>query len=336
VSSQGSSLARPSDRPASVIGLRDRLIREARSERQRCLEVAEAAERRRSEFRGTCAVATQTDPVIISLPGSLLGGLSRALINGADGSVTPGARGLPSGCVTPVSSVNTACRGGASPFRQPYGAIAPGGSPSASSMAATPSSRPTGWSQQDDEEQAEALRTIQMLGQRSSQASDSGLKTMEDQLRRLRRNVAEVQEELASERSQKEAAQQQVLCLEYELDGKESSLQASERNLEKRDQDLQQAQNELRSAKDLGKRGLAGQHISSLVPGSGLAEEQRFPLWEARVTVMRDQLLERERQMELKDQHISRLLSVLRQHRNFVGDAEASSSPAGGDLSILG
>merc|ERR1712039_252362 len=36
----------------SVIGLRDRLLREARTERARCLEVAEAAERRRAELHG--------------------------------------------------------------------------------------------------------------------------------------------------------------------------------------------------------------------------------------------------------------------------------------------
>eukprot|EP00929_Paragymnodinium_shiwhaense_P064529 TRINITY_DN32314_c0_g1_i1.p1 TRINITY_DN32314_c0_g1~~TRINITY_DN32314_c0_g1_i1.p1 ORF type:complete len:345 (-),score=104.64 TRINITY_DN32314_c0_g1_i1:166-1200(-) len=41
----------PGTRP-SVISLRDRLLREARSERQRCLEVAEAAERRRAELSG--------------------------------------------------------------------------------------------------------------------------------------------------------------------------------------------------------------------------------------------------------------------------------------------
>lgn len=59
------------DNRPSVIGLRDRLLREARSERQRCLEVAEAAERRRAELRGLCNVAIQTDPVfVMNGPGS--------------------------------------------------------------------------------------------------------------------------------------------------------------------------------------------------------------------------------------------------------------------------
>ncbi|CAK0803656.1 unnamed protein product, partial [Prorocentrum cordatum] len=44
------------DQRTSVIGLRDRLLKEARSERQRCLENAEAAERRKLEARGACEV----------------------------------------------------------------------------------------------------------------------------------------------------------------------------------------------------------------------------------------------------------------------------------------
>lgn len=323
-SSPGGTPTRPSDRSASVIGLRDRLIREARNERQRCLEVAEAAERRRSEYRCTSTVATQTDPVIISMPGSLPGSLNGAFSNGvAPGSITPGASRLPSGCVTPVSSVNfSASRRAASPPRLPHGALAPGGSPSHASMANTPTSRPAGWNNQDDEEQAEALRTIQMLGQRSNQASDERVGKLDDQLRRLRLEVEAAQGQFATERSQKDAAQQQVLCLEYELDGKESSLQVAERNLEKRDQDLQLAQGELRSVKD-------AQAIRGIAAGTTVATE------EARVKVMRQQLLERERQLELKDQHISRLLSVLRQHRSLIGDSDDAPSHSLGDLSMI-
>merc|ERR1719181_355562 len=50
-----------SSQTPTVCDLRDRLLQEARSERQRCLEVAEAAERRRSEFHGLATVGTQTE-----------------------------------------------------------------------------------------------------------------------------------------------------------------------------------------------------------------------------------------------------------------------------------
>jgi len=49
--------------PPTVCSLRDRLLREARHERQRCLEVAEAAENRRVAFRGVTHASCQTEPV---------------------------------------------------------------------------------------------------------------------------------------------------------------------------------------------------------------------------------------------------------------------------------
>jgi len=242
---------------SSVSGLRDKLLREARSERARCLEVAEAAERRRAELRGACSVATQTDPVVFAPDGS-----SAAL---------------------PTLSVGA-------------------------SMALTNStSQP--WSSSDDAAQAEALRTIQLLGQRGDhgRVSESRATEIEAELRAERAARQELDGQMSHERSRKEAAQQQVLCLEYELDGKEAALQVAEGALECRDAELQKAQWQVR----LLQKGAAGTTNSE----------------EIRASALRQQLADRERQLELKDQHISRLLNVLRQHRSIF--VEEDSTPCG-------
>lgn len=59
--SGGPALSLEATSQPTVCGLRDRLLREAKNERLRCLEVAEAAERRRVEFRGLSHASTQTD-----------------------------------------------------------------------------------------------------------------------------------------------------------------------------------------------------------------------------------------------------------------------------------
>jgi len=244
----------------SVAGLRDKLLRDARSERTRCLEVAEAAERRRAELSGVCSVATQTDPVVVAPEGP--SGSSAAL---------------------PTLSVGA-------------------------SMALTNStSQP--WSSSDDAAQAEALRTIQLLGQRGDhgRVSESRATEIEAELRAERAARQELDGQMSHERSRKEAAQQQVLCLEYELDGKEAALQVAEGALECRDAELQKAQWQVR----LLQKGAAGTTNSE----------------EIRASALRQQLADRERQLELKDQHISRLLNVLRQHRSIF--VEEDSTPCG-------
>lgn len=232
-------------RRTSVTGLRDRLLREARSERQRCLEVAKATER-----RGVSHMATQTDHVVIM-------------------------------------------------DAAPTGSIAEGTSPS--------------WSYADDAAQADALRTIQLLGQRGNQSrgTESRVCELEAELRAERAGLQELDGQVSHERSRKEAAQQQVLCLEYELDGKEAALQVAERALERRDAELQQAQQQLRALQEEA----AERPFST----TGFANE------EARVHAFRTQLLERERQLELKDQHISRLLNVLRQHRSILAEEDSAA-----------
>jgi len=237
----------------SVAGLRDKLLREARSERARCLEVAEAAERRRAELCGACSIGTQTDPVSFA---------SEGVVGGASTPVTDGAF-------------------------QP-------------------------WNSADDAAQAEALLTIKLLGQHGnhSRVSDSQASEIEAELLVERAARQELDGQVSHERSRKEAAQQQVLCLEYELDGKEAALQVAERALDRRDAELQQAQWQVR----LLQEGAAGNNNGE----------------EIRVKALKQQLAERERQLELKDQHISRLLNVLRQHRNiFVEEDPAAYGTTG-------
>lgn len=244
----------------SVAGLRDRLLREARSERARCLEVAEAAERRRAELRGICHVATQTEPVTIM-----------------DGAMATTIVGAPS----------VTAAGGAS----------------------------LSWSAADEAAQSEALRTIQQLGRHGGRFTESRLADLEAELRAERAGRQELDSQVAHERSRKEAAQQQVLCLEYELDGKEAALQVAERALERRDAELQQVQAHLHALQE--------GTTASFLGGD-----------ETRVRALRLQLAERERQLELKDQHIGRLLHVLRQHRGLFPEEDSTACGSERSMSL--
>lgn len=122
----------------------------------------------------------------------------------------------------------------------------------------------------------------------------------------------ELEHQLSDERHRREAAQQQVLCLEYELDGKEAALQVAERALEHKNAELQQAVMQSRFSIE----GLSRAGSLSVYPGE-----------DHRLKTLRSELAERERQLELKDQHISRLLNVLKQHKNsiFEGDQLSNS-----------
>jgi len=246
----------------SVIGLRDRLLREARNERQRCLDVAEATERKRAEFHSTYHVGTQTDPVVImdASGGSGGGGLGTTSALGSSALFQPGM-----------------------------------------------------WSASDEMAQSDALRTIAMLGERGnqSQQSEGRVAEVEAQLRAERASRQECETQVTHERNRKEAAQQQVLCLEYELDGKEAALQVAERTLERRDTDLQQAQLQLRALQESNASIAAGHHTAHLSD-------------DVRCKALQAQLLEREQQLDLKDQHISRLLNVLRQHRSIFVDDDST------------
>jgi len=251
---------------STVVGLRDRLLREARSERQRCLEVAEAADRKRSSgLSATVHIGTQTDPVVV-----------------LDSSVAN--------------------------FDGPFG------SASSSAMLSSGALLPGIWNATDEAAQTEALRTIALLGERQGNHSDGRVLELEGQVRAECASRQELETQVAHERSRKEAAQQQVLCLEYELDGKEGALQVAEHTLERRDADLQQAQLRLRALQESNAAVATGY---SGGPGLG-AEDLRF-------AALRAQLNERDRQLELKDQHIARLLNVLRQHRSIFVEDDAAS-----------
>eukprot|EP00913_Durusdinium_trenchii_P030657 g28712.t1 len=141
-----------------------------------------------------------------------------------------------------------------------------------------------GWSEEDERQQQEAIRTIQMLRRRQSQDGSDG---------RMKERV--------EERSRKEAAQQQVLCLEYELDGKEAALQMAEKHLDQRDAELLEVK----------------QQLELLRAGDAAAEDA------ARIRSLRS------------ENHIQQLLASLQQHGNsLVGEGArlgATVSPSLGE-----
>lgn len=100
------------------------------------------------------------------------------------------------------------------------------------------------------------------------------------------------------------------MCLEHELDSKEAAVQAVERALERKDADLQRLQLKLRTA-----QAAATEEVGLTVSGRGRVSE------EAQIKALKGQLDERERQIALKDHHITRLMTVLRQNRG-VGEED--------------
>eukprot|EP00747_Dinoflagellata_sp_TGD_P184265 gnl/TRDRNA2_/TRDRNA2_39737_c0_seq1.p1 gnl/TRDRNA2_/TRDRNA2_39737_c0~~gnl/TRDRNA2_/TRDRNA2_39737_c0_seq1.p1 ORF type:complete len:258 (-),score=48.86 gnl/TRDRNA2_/TRDRNA2_39737_c0_seq1:16-690(-) len=156
------------------------------------------------------------------------------------------------------------------------------------------------WSTSDDANQMEAIRMIQLLGKRGT-AQDGGARRAadtEDLIRREREACKELGTSISQEISRTQAAQQQVLCLEAEMDAKESCIQATERALERKSADVDCLQRQLRILHE-GRAARRGSQ--SEVPNA--SEE-----------VLKQQLAEHNRRLEMKDQHIVRLINVLRQH----------------------
>jgi len=149
------------------------------------------------------------------------------------------------------------------------------------------------WTRADDEAQTEALRRIELLRSRGpvKSAAKEDLTTLEDRLAVERRLRQDAEKQLAQERMKREATQQQVMCLEYELDGKETQLQEAERQLEQRE--VQQPMEQ------------------SIVIGS-----------EDVMRGLRTELEDKDRQLELKENEIKHLLSVLNQHGSTAYAAE--------------
>mmetsp|Transcript_40113 Transcript_40113/g.92162 ORF Transcript_40113/g.92162 Transcript_40113/m.92162 type:complete len:267 (+) Transcript_40113:83-883(+) len=158
-------------------------------------------------------------------------------------------------------------------------------------------SHPT-WSSADDAAQEEALQAVRRLGRHRSGASDSEarLLQLEAELLAEQQGREDTKLHLSQENNRLAAAQEQVLCLERELDEKDMELQDTERELEFKDRDLQQAMMQLQMMQEE-----ANMHASH-----HMSED------DVRYKAMRVRLLERERQLELKDQHIARLHAVLR------------------------
>merc|ERR1712151_261329 len=169
------------------------------------------------------------------------------------------------------------------------GVISESGNASSStptSLVGTQNAAKAAWSAEDEAAQNEAIRTIQLLkesGGQNRRATEGRMQDLEAELRAEQAGRQECETQAAHERSRKEAAQQQVLCLEYELDGKEAALSVAERALERRDADLQQAQLHIRALQD---------GAMALPTSGGVSND------EPRIRALRAQLVERERQLE--------------------------------------
>jgi len=163
------------------------------------------------------------------------------------------------------------------------------------------------WDRNDDAAQAEAIRTLQMLSQRDKQPIDQDrVEVLQAELRAERQSCRGLDEQLAQAKINKEAAKQQVLCLEDELDGKEAALQVAQLALDQREEDLK------------------------LVRGRLMSLEAASSAMAPTCDELRARLLERERQLALKDQHISRLLGILAaSHRRLGGGEEDKSTACG-------
>mmetsp|Transcript_6648 Transcript_6648/g.14505 ORF Transcript_6648/g.14505 Transcript_6648/m.14505 type:complete len:278 (-) Transcript_6648:47-880(-) len=267
-----------------VLDMRDRLLREAQqalSAQQRGgLPPTEAAQYRYTSLlsgarRETAAV--QTDPVIIEDRVASLGTQSFAL----------GTHSLGPQVFDRSTAYDPTGAGGRSPVRT-------------QSLAAS-----TPWTPLDDAAQAEALQIIQLLASQRSGASDSEvhLQQLEVQLAAEQQSREDTKLQLSQENHRLAAAQEQVLCLERELDEKEMELQVTEKELDQTERELQQVMLQLQTMKD-EERALYSPQL--LQNNNQLLEE------DVRYKAMRVRLLERERQLELKDQHIARLQAVMR------------------------
>jgi hypothetical protein len=159
-------------------------------------------------------------------------------------------------------------------------------------------------SDKEDEAQAEALELLKVLGQRNTMSGEavSKIVELEHALAEERRQKEELRQELEYERARSKAAQQQVICLEYELDSKEAALQVVEHALEQRDQDLE--------------RALAQQQLQNILAQPCIVDDGRF--WQ--------RVLERKHDVGLKESHIAKLVSLLPPNSSKEDDAVTLSS----------
>mmetsp|Transcript_19323 Transcript_19323/g.54617 ORF Transcript_19323/g.54617 Transcript_19323/m.54617 type:complete len:263 (+) Transcript_19323:62-850(+) len=156
------------------------------------------------------------------------------------------------------------------------------------------------WSRADEEAQAEAVQAIRLLSHRGP--------GLEPRVAGLEEELLGVYAQLRDESALRVAAQEQVRCLEYELDGKEACLQAMASAFEQCNSELQQARSQLSASQA---------KVAEPAP-STTDREPHIKLIEAKVQAQ-------EFQLQLKEQHISRLMSVLRHHHSFHGEADSTT-----------
>mmetsp|Transcript_39467 Transcript_39467/g.91598 ORF Transcript_39467/g.91598 Transcript_39467/m.91598 type:complete len:260 (+) Transcript_39467:59-838(+) len=162
-----------------------------------------------------------------------------------------------------------------------------------------------GWSRADEEAQAEAIRTIRRLSQQSSAEEMAAAGSVE-----LAQRLA--QEQLHRSVS----ARQQVRRLEAELDSKESAMQDLRRTLESRDKELLQTQQQVRR---LLWQEMQRERDEKPPPGVDFFSYDR-------VKSLREQVLDLEYQLHLKDLEIGRLShNALREDKSSPAADEEST-----------
>lgn len=179
-----------------------------------------------------------------------------------------------------------------------------------------------GWKREDDHAQLEAVRTIQELGfiGLESRNSERRVRDLEEQIANERQSLELLRRHVAQESNSRNAVMQQVLCLETELDAKESALAAAQKALERRDAELQQVREVT---------------VARLRPTASSASRDD-PAQALQLSQLGNRVREQDAQLEQKDQHIALLLEELKRHAavtskaaiNRHADAASSSSQA--------
>lgn len=267
LAAKGREFAAPPD-------LKDRILAEVRANRSR--KLAEIEERDKiQELQSRTGEPKAALEVSTVEPRPTLPVASKAQAEPSKWSLGTAAGTIPVSPIHPLDmSLPAVARG--SPTSRPLG---------------SPTSRPlvspgAGWSPEDERLQQEAIRTIEILRCKAEKAQDTSTTG---------------RKEMAPEWSWKEASEQQVMCLEYELDGKEAALQLAEKHLEQRDAELQEVH----------------QQLELLRAGDAAAEDA------ARIRSLRIELEEKDRQLELKDTHIQQLMAILHQHGSSLVGGES-------------
>lgn len=159
-----------------------------------------------------------------------------------------------------------------------------------------------GWRPEDEEAQMEAVLAIQMLGQRGATSEDQFRQAshLEGQLRSEQATISALRGRVDEEQRDREAVQQQVLCLEQEMDAKESALSVAQKAVERRDAELQQVRQDF----DVLTSG------RELAAPTALTAASRDDA--AHVRALGQRVLEQDGQLEAKDRHIAQLLDELK------------------------